>query len=84
MAKVKLGGSPKFDSIAGIHPYIPVLRRSQSFVFILQILEYYSKEGILDVTPLTLPGQQPNLPFLQVQNNQLYSLRHFLFLRLCS
>ena len=49
-----------------------------------QILEYYSEEGIMDVTPLTLPGQQPNLPFLQVQNNHLNSLEPSFFLRLCS
>merc|ERR1711936_1020308 len=26
---------------------------------------YYSKKGLVDVTPLSLPGYQPNLPVLQ-------------------
>ena len=32
---------------------------------ILQVLDYYSNQGIVDVTPLSLPGYQPNLPILQ-------------------
>ena len=35
--------------------------------FKVQVLEYYSNEGIVDVAPITLPGWQPNLPFLQVE-----------------
>ena len=32
----------------------------------VQVLEHYSNEGFVDVSPITLPGWQPNLPFLQV------------------
>ena len=30
-----------------------------------QVLDYYSKKGLVDVTPISLPGYQPNLPVLQ-------------------
>ena len=30
-----------------------------------QVLDYYSKKGLVDVTPISLPGYQPNLPILQ-------------------
>ena len=30
-----------------------------------QVLDYYSKAGLVDVTPISLPGYQPNLPVLQ-------------------
>jgi len=39
-----------------------------------KVLEHYSKVGIMDLTPLTLPGHQPNLPFIQtlyLKNNAL-------------
>ena len=35
--------------------------------FVIKVLDYYSLAGIVDVTPLTLPGSQPNLPILQVR-----------------
>lgn len=34
-------------------------------VGIFQVLDYYSKKGLVDVTPISLPGYQPNLPVLQ-------------------
>ena len=36
--------------------------------FIIQVLDYYSLGGRVDLTHLTLPGSQPNLPIIQVQN----------------
>ena len=30
-----------------------------------QVLDYYSAQGLVDVTPISLPGYQPNLPILQ-------------------
>ena len=33
--------------------------------YYLQVLDYYSNQGLVDVTPLSLPGYQPNLPVLQ-------------------
>ena len=30
-----------------------------------QVLEHYSSLGLVDVTPISLPGYQPNLPVLQ-------------------
>jgi len=32
---------------------------------ITKVLDYYSKKGLVDVTPISLPGYQPNLPVLQ-------------------
>ena len=32
----------------------------------LQVLDYYSSTGFVDVSPITLPGRQPNNPLLQV------------------
>jgi len=32
---------------------------------ITKVLDYYSKAGLVDVTPISLPGYQPNLPVLQ-------------------
>jgi len=32
---------------------------------ITKVLDYYSKQGTIDVTPLTLAGYQPNLPMVQ-------------------
>ena len=32
---------------------------------IWQVLEHYSSLGLVDVTPISLPGYQPNLPVLQ-------------------
>ena len=32
---------------------------------ILQVLNYYTEKNIVDVTPISLPGYQPNLPYLQ-------------------
>jgi len=32
---------------------------------ITKVLDYYSNQGLVDVTPLSLPGYQPNLPILQ-------------------
>ena len=31
---------------------------------ILQVLDYYVSKGVVDVTPYSLPGYQPNLPLL--------------------
>ena len=31
----------------------------------LQVLDHYTTAGLLEVTDLTLPGHQPNLPGLQ-------------------
>jgi len=39
-----------------------------------KVLDYYSMVGVMDVTPLTLPSNQPNLPFIQtlyLKNNAL-------------
>ena len=33
-----------------------------SIFFSVQVLRYYQKTGQIDVTPLTLPGGQPNDP----------------------
>ena len=30
-----------------------------------KVLDYYSAQGLVDVTPISLPGYQPNLPILQ-------------------
>ena len=30
-----------------------------------QVLEHYQEEGFVEVTPLYLPGHQPNSPILQ-------------------
>jgi hypothetical protein len=30
-----------------------------------QVLDHYSSLGLVDVTPISLPGYQPNLPVLQ-------------------
>ena len=30
-----------------------------------QVLDHYSSKGFVDVTPISLPGYQPNLPVLQ-------------------
>jgi len=32
---------------------------------VTKVLDYYSAKGVVDVTPLSLPGHQPNLPVLQ-------------------
>merc|ERR1719215_2156197 len=32
---------------------------------ITKVLDYYSAQGLVDVTPISLPGYQPNLPILQ-------------------
>ena len=32
---------------------------------ISQVLDHYSSKGFVDVTPISLPGYQPNLPVLQ-------------------
>ena len=32
---------------------------------VLQVLDHYSAQGLVDVTPISLPGYQPNLPILQ-------------------
>ena len=34
-------------------------------VNIFKVLDYYSAQGLVDVTPISLPGYQPNLPILQ-------------------
>ena len=31
----------------------------------LQVLDHYSQTGLVDVRPISLPGNQPNLPGLQ-------------------
>ena len=32
---------------------------------VTKVLEFYSAQGKVDVTPISLPGHQPNLPGLQ-------------------
>ena len=32
---------------------------------VTKVLDHYSQEGKVEVTPLSLPGHQPNLPVLQ-------------------
>ena len=32
---------------------------------VTKVLKYYEKRGLVDLTPITLPGYQPNMPFLQ-------------------
>ena len=32
---------------------------------LLKVLDYYVDKGVVDVTPYSLPGYQPNLPYLQ-------------------
>ena len=34
-------------------------------IIILQVLDYYTSKDMVDVTPISLPGYQPNLPVLQ-------------------
>ena len=34
-------------------------------LWMLQVLDHYTTAGLLEVTELTLPGHQPNLPGLQ-------------------
>ena len=50
--------------------------------FVIQVFDYYSNIGVMDVTPLTLPGKQPNLPFLQVQNN-INNIIFLIFYQFC-
>ena len=44
----------------------------------LQVLDYYSAQGLVDVTPISLPGYQPNLPILQHMylKSKLWNKRH--------
>ena len=44
----------------------------------LQVLDYYSAQGLVDVTPISLPGYQPNLPILQHMylQSKLWNKRH--------
>ena len=32
---------------------------------LVQVLDYYTSMNMVDVTPISLPGYQPNLPYLQ-------------------
>jgi hypothetical protein len=32
---------------------------------VTKVLKYYEEKGLVDLTPITLPGYQPNMPFLQ-------------------
>jgi len=50
---VALGADTVFLYSLEVHPNIT------------KVLEHYSEEGVVDVTPISLPGHQPNLPFLQ-------------------
>ena len=44
---------------------LPGLVSVSDVISMFQVLDYYSAQGLVDVTPISLPGYQPNLPILQ-------------------
>ena len=53
------------DSIMQAKPKLEASGKSSLNLYKFQVLDYYSKKGLVDVTPISLPGYQPNLPVLQ-------------------
>ena len=43
-----------------------------------KVLDHYSAQGLVEVTPISLPGHQPNLPILQHMylQSKLWNKRH--------
>jgi len=62
-----LGADQIFSNLLEVHPNVT------------KVLDYYSSTGFVDISPITLPGRQPNNPLLQTLflKNKVMNKRQF-------